>query len=57
MTYTAISAYFVVDAKVSYKIDKQWTVNAGIDNLNNENYWIYHPFMQRTYTAQIKYNY
>ena len=57
MAYVGNSAYFVVDAKVNYKLTKQWSVNAGIDNLNNEHYWLYHPFMQRTYTAQIKFNY
>lgn len=57
MTYVGNSAYFVVDAKVNYKFSKQWSINAGIDNLNNEHYWIFHPFTQRTYTAQLKFNY
>ena len=56
-TYTGISSYFVVDTKVNYAITKQWSINAGIDNINNQNYWIYHPFPQRTYVAQLKFNY
>ena len=54
-TYQGISSYFVVDTKVNYALTKQWSVNAGIDNINNQNYWIYHPMQQRTYTAQIKF--
>ena len=54
-TYVGNSAYFVVDTKVNYQMTKQWSMNAGINNLNNQNYWIYHPFMQRTYVAQVKF--
>ncbi len=56
-TYVGVGGYFVVDTKVSYKINKQFTLSGGIDNINNENYWIYHPFPQRTYMAQLKFNY
>ena len=54
-TYTGISSYFVVDTKVNYQMTKQWSMNAGINNINNQNYWVYHPFMQRTYVAQVKF--
>ena len=56
-TYVGVGGYFVVDTKVNYKINKQFTLSGGIDNINNENYWIYHPFPQRTYMAQLKFNY
>jgi len=54
-TYVGNSAYFVVDTKVNYQMTKQWSMNAGINNINGQNYWIYHPFPQRTYVAQIKF--
>ncbi len=56
-TYTGVGGYFVVDTKVNYKINKQFTLSGGIDNINNDNYWIFHPFPQRTYMAQLKFNY
>ena len=56
-TYVGNSSYFVVDTKVNYQFTKQWSANVGIDNINNQNYWIYHPFPQRTYVAQLKFNY
>jgi iron complex outermembrane receptor protein len=56
-TYVGNSSYFVVDTKINYQVTKQWSINAGIDNINNQNYWIFHPFPQRTYVAQLKFNY
>lgn len=56
-TYVGVGGYFVVDTKINYKLTKQFTLSGGIDNINNENYWIYHPFPQRTYMAQLKFNY
>lgn len=50
-------SYFVVDTKLNYKITKQFTLSGGIDNINNANYFIFHPFPQRTYMAQLKFNY
>ena len=54
-TYGGFDSFFVVDTKVRYKLDKQWTASAGIDNLLNRDYWIYHPFPQRTFVANLKY--
>jgi iron complex outermembrane receptor protein len=50
-------SYFVVDTKFSYKLNKQFTLIGGIDNINNAEYFIFHPFPQRTYMAQLKFNY
>ena len=54
-TYIGNSDMFVVDLKANYKFDQHWSLNAGIDNVNNQLYWVYHPFPMRTYVAQIKY--
>lgn len=56
-TYGGFSSYFVVDAKASYKLDKNWRASFGIDNLLNKDYFIYHPFPQRTFIANLKYTY
>jgi nucleoside-diphosphate-sugar epimerase len=29
----------------------------GIDNLNNYQYWNFHPYPQRTYYAELKYDF
>jgi iron complex outermembrane receptor protein len=56
-TYTGNTAFFVVDVRSKYQITKQFAVAAGIDNINNNQYWIFHPFPMRTYFAELKFNY
>jgi iron complex outermembrane receptor protein len=54
--YTAASRFFVVDTRIRYVVDKQWSVAAGIDNLNNYKYWNFHLYPGRTYFAELKYD-
>jgi iron complex outermembrane receptor protein len=51
------TAYFVVDLRAKYQITKQVSASAGIDNVTNNEYWLFHPFPSRTYFAELKYNY
>jgi len=55
-TYTGVSDYFVMDARVRYRFDKHWTASVGVDNLNNKKYWAFHPYTQRTVNAELKYD-
>jgi iron complex outermembrane receptor protein len=50
-------AYFIVDLKAKYQITKQVSASAGIDNVNDQQVWLFHPFPSRTYFAELKYNY
>jgi iron complex outermembrane receptor protein len=54
--YQGASKYFTTDARVTWKIDRQWSVALGIDNLNNDKYWNFHPYPQRTYVAELKFD-
>ena len=55
--YGAVSQYKVVDAKVQYRVDKQWTVSLGVNNLNNFSYFVNpNPYPQRTWFAGVKYD-
>ncbi len=54
--YTGNSKLFVVDARVLYRVDQQWSVAGGIDNLNNYRYWNYHQYPMRTYFGELKYD-
>jgi iron complex outermembrane receptor protein len=56
-TYQGFQSYLVVDARVQYKHDRHWTVAAGIDNINNRKYFLFHPFPQRTLFAELRYRY
>ncbi|MDO9313634.1 MAG: TonB-dependent receptor [Burkholderiaceae bacterium] len=55
--YQGFSRYFVADVRVQYRIDRQWRASFGIDNLNNEKYWAFHPYPQRTLHAEIRFDY
>jgi iron complex outermembrane receptor protein len=55
-TYQGVSKYFTTDLRVRYQFDKQWSGAFGIDNLNNYKYWNFHPYPQRTYSAELKFD-
>ena len=54
--YQGASKYFTADARVRYRINQQWSAALGIDNLNNYQYWNFHPYPQRTYVAELKFD-
>lgn len=56
-TYGGVSEFFVVDARMQYKVAKQWKAAIGIDNLNNRRYYVAHPYPQRTVVAELKFDY
>jgi len=55
-TYQGFAGYFVVDSRVKYRIDENWSVSAGIDNLGNDKYFLFHPFPQRTAILEIHFS-
>lgn len=56
MTYGGSSRFFVMDAKFNYRFDKRVSMAVGVDNLNNEKYYAFHPYTQRTWIVQVKGN-
>ncbi|CAN5753173.1 TonB-dependent receptor [soil metagenome] len=55
-TYQGVGKYFTSDLRVRMKIDKRWSAAFGIDNLNNYKYWNFHPYPQRSYSAELKFD-
>ena len=53
-TYQGFGGYFVADTRAQYRVGR-WTTSFGIDNVNNERYFLFHPFPQRTYVLEIRY--
>jgi hypothetical protein len=39
----------------AHQWDDNWNPAAGIDNLNNDKYFLFHPFPQRTFVLEIHY--
>lgn len=54
--YQGASRYFTVDGRVTWKPVKRWTVAVGVDNLNNYQYWNFHPYSQRTWVVEARYD-
>lgn len=55
--FGAFDNYFVVDMKVHYNATKNFAFDFGIDNLFNEQYFLFHPFPGRTYVLAAKYTF
>ncbi|WP_426442850.1 TonB-dependent receptor [Bradyrhizobium genosp. P] len=55
--YGAFDNYFVVDMKIHYNATKNLAFDFGIDNIFNEQYFLFHPFPGRTFVMAGKYNF
>jgi iron complex outermembrane receptor protein len=54
--YMGVSRFFVVDVRATWKFAPRWTAALGVDNLNDCRYWNFHPYPQRTTSAELKYD-
>ncbi len=52
--FGAFDRFVVVDLRAQYKFNDNVLVDAGIDNVNDEKYFLFHPFPQRTFVAQVR---
>ncbi len=53
-TYQGFDHYLVMDARLRFQIHKHASAALGVENLNNEKYFLFHPFPQRTVVAELK---
>jgi|CXWL01.1.fsa_nt_gi iron complex outermembrane receptor protein len=56
-TYQGFDGYLVFDARAHLAIGAHWTAAIGIENLGAEDYFLFHPFPQRTATAELQYRF
>lgn len=49
--FGAFDRFFVVDTRIHYKATDNVYLDVGVDNLNNDKYFLYHPFPGRTFVA------
>lgn len=54
--YGGRSSFSVFDAKLLYRIDKQWSASVGVDNITNVKYYTLYPYSQRTIFAGVKFD-
>jgi len=55
--YGAFDKYLVVDTKIHYETTKNLSFDFGIDNVFNEQYFLFHPFPGRTYVMAGRYQF
>jgi iron complex outermembrane receptor protein len=53
-TYQGFYKYFVVDLRAAFKVNDHWSMGVGIDNVNNDKYFLFHPFPQRSFQADLR---
>ena len=56
-TYQGFGGYFVVDFHVRYQATPHLAAGLGVDNLGGRSYFLFHPFPQRTFIADLTYSY
>ncbi|WP_295638363.1 TonB-dependent receptor [Novosphingobium sp.] len=52
-TYQGFDTFFVVDLRATVKLTERIDAAIGIDNVNNNRYFLFHPFPQRSVTASL----
>ena len=45
-----------MDARLSYRHDAHWSAALGVDNLADRTYWNFHPYNQRTWHVEIRFD-
>jgi iron complex outermembrane receptor protein len=52
-TYQGFEGYFVADVRALYHLTRQIDLAAGVENLTDKRYFLFHPFPGRTFTAEL----
>ena len=53
-TFGYASEQLIADARIAWQVNEQTELSFGVDNINNDKAWAYHPFSQRTYLLEAK---
>ena len=54
-TYQGFGSYVVVDLRANFRVADHWQMAVGVDNVANRKYFLFHPFPQRTLSAELSY--
>jgi iron complex outermembrane receptor protein len=52
-TYQGFYKYLVVDLRARIAVTDHWSLGIGVDNVNNDRYFLFHPFTQRSFQADL----
>ena len=54
-TYQGFGSYVVADLRANFRVTPHWQMAVGVDNVANRKYFLFHPFPQRTLSAELTY--
>jgi iron complex outermembrane receptor protein len=55
-TYQGFEGFVVADARALYRVSPHWSVSAGVENIFDKRYFLFHPFPGRTFTAELNWH-
>ncbi|HET7576729.1 MAG TPA: TonB-dependent receptor [Sphingomicrobium sp.] len=55
-TWQGFEGFFVADTRLLYRFSPHWSIAAGVENLTDKRYFLFHPFPGRTFTAELHWN-
>ena len=55
-TYQGFYKYFVVDLRAVFRVGRHYHLGLGVDNVNNDRYFLFHPFPQRSVHADLSWS-
>src|SRR5262249_43549878 len=54
-TYQGFDPYLVADVRAVWRFNDHWSAAVGVDNLGARDYFVFHPFPQRSVMAELKF--
>ncbi len=56
-TYQGFEGFMTWDARITYALDEHWSGAVSLENLADADYFLFHPFPQRTVGAELQYRF
>ncbi len=56
-TYQGFYKYVLFDARVNWRVSDSFSFALGVDNITNRRYFLFHPFPQRSFTAEAHFRF
>lgn len=55
-TYGGFYKYLVVDLRAEFKVGTHYRLGLGVDNVGDDRYYLFHPFPQRSFQADLRWS-
>ncbi|WP_375382532.1 TonB-dependent receptor [uncultured Sphingomonas sp.] len=55
-TYGGFYQYLVVDLRAEFRVGEHYRLGLGVDNVGDDRYYLFHPFPQRSFQADLRWS-